>query len=201
VLDERQPDQDPDHDPAVAPADAPARRRGRVVVEGGQGQPAAGAVEQGVVHGQQDRLVRPEEPVHDQVAKQQAQMVRPPAGVGEEPVRSCVVPDPGQAGAGQHPGDGARSWLGEQPGAQGREGGEGGGREATTEAVKQGGEGAGYGQHEHRWLPSWRVMTADAVLSPQTSQPGVRLVPQADHCIGKRRRSCPPQGQERVDQG
>jgi hypothetical protein len=57
VRHKRQLDQDADHDPAVAPADAPASRSGRVVVEGGQGQAAACSVEQGVVDGEQDRLV------------------------------------------------------------------------------------------------------------------------------------------------
>jgi hypothetical protein len=87
------------------------------VVAGGQGQAAACPVQQGVVHGRQDRRIEGEQPADDQVAKQQAESVGPPAGVGEEPVRSCVVSDPGQAGAGQHPGNGARSGLGQQPSA------------------------------------------------------------------------------------
>jgi hypothetical protein len=47
------------------------------VVEGGQGQAAACPVEQGVVDGEQDRLVGAQE-AHDQVEQQQPEVVGPP---------------------------------------------------------------------------------------------------------------------------
>lgn len=104
---------------------------------------AACALEQAVVDDQQDRGVRGEQPLHDHVGQDQAELVSRPAGLGEEPIRAAVMPHPCQARAGPHPGHGALARLGERPDDQGGERAERRGGEAGPHAVQQVGKRAG----------------------------------------------------------
>jgi hypothetical protein len=102
----------------------------------------AGAFEQAVVGDQADRRRRVQQPSHDQAAHRQAELVGLPAGGSKEAVRASVMPAPGQPGTGEHPGDGARTRLGEEPAHQRLEGAEGRGGEAGTQRLEQVGKRA-----------------------------------------------------------
>jgi hypothetical protein len=143
-------DDDADHDPAVAPGGPVAAGASAVVVPGGAVQLAAGPAPQGVVHRQHDRRAGRDQGGGDQLQQHQADLVRAPAGAGEEPVGQVVVAAAGQPCADQHPGDGAPVRLGKEPGHQRLEGPQGRRGEAGREHAEQLGERAREARRGHR---------------------------------------------------
>jgi len=104
---------------------------------------AADPVPQGVVDGQHDRGAGRDQVGTDEVQQDQAELVRAPAGAGEEPVGQVVVAAAGQPRPGQHAGDRPQARLGQEPGHQRLEGRQGPGGEAGREGGEQGGQRVG----------------------------------------------------------
>jgi hypothetical protein len=119
---ERQPDQDRHDDEAVAVAELVLRRGAAVVLPPGLVDLPPGPAEHGIVSRHAQVRARRHHEHHRQLRNRQAELVKLPAGPGEEVMRPVMRPHVLQAAAQQHPGHGAAAHPPGQPGDQAAEG-------------------------------------------------------------------------------
>jgi len=134
---ERQPGQDPGGDEAVAVAELAHGRGAAVVLPAGPVHLAPAAAEHRVIDGHAQISAGRHRQQHRQLRDRQAELVKVPAGAGEEVMRPVMRPGMLQAAAQQHAHHGAAAHPPGHPGDQAAERGKARRGEARPQLVQQ----------------------------------------------------------------
>jgi hypothetical protein len=181
-LKEWQLDVDPGGDPVVAPRERSlAAVGGRVVMPEAAEHLPSSALGQRVVDRDNKRLIGRQQTRDDHLGHLEPKLIGAPAGVTEEPVRTSVMPDPGQPRADQHPGHAPHPGLGDLTDHQRAERPVGGAGETCREQEQQLVQRRGQAEHRRRTSVGSRERAshpaAETDLTPTASRKPPMLLP------------------------